>query len=87
MLIRRSEAGSSCAVTLSMMLATYPGATALTRMPWTAHSAASVRTSWLMPPLLAAYGVSVGIPTWPAIDEVIVTEPGCWCAIQCRAAA
>ena len=73
--IRSSEAGSLYTVTPSMMFSTYPGVTALTRMPAPGHSTARARTSWFIPPLPAAYGASEAMPTVPAIDEVIVIEP------------
>jgi hypothetical protein len=42
----------STAACAASSVAMVPGATALTRTPWSASASAITRVSWLMPPLL-----------------------------------
>jgi hypothetical protein len=53
----------------------YPGATALTVTPCAAYSCAITRLSWLMAPLLAAYGPWRLWPLRPATEENITIRP------------
>lgn len=52
-----------------------PGATALTRMPSTAHAMASDFVNWATPPLLAEYAGTKPLPKKLSIDAVFTTHP------------
>src|SRR5689334_18841345 len=58
-----------------MSVANGPGLRALTLIPCSAHSRASVLVMRVRPPLLEAYGVRLGIEISPSVLETLITRP------------
>ena len=65
--------GSSSAVFISVAM--YPGARALTLIPFSAHSLHSALVSWATPPLDAAYAGTVYPPKNESIDAMLIIFP------------
>src|SRR5271155_2961945 len=63
-----------------------PGAIQLTRMPFGPHSPACETVRLITPAFDAPYGSIVVDPCTPAVDEILMIEPGLFCSMNWRAA-
>src|SRR5487761_1454973 len=63
-----------------------PGARRWTRIPLSPHSLACEMVRLITPALAAPYGSMCEEPSIPAVEEMLMIEPGDFCAINWRAA-
>ena len=64
-----------------MSVSMTPGATALTRMPLGASSAARERVSPMMACFVAEYVTSQEAPCRPQMEDMLMMQPACSCSM------